>query len=204
MSEEEVYGQGQVGYGEPTYYEPEGPATAHMAGPLPDDSATSPMACPEPGGQAEYNQADAANGEVPQREPGEKRVDQLSPKELGREGEKIAATYLMSKGYKIADRNWTCSDGEIDIVARTLDEDGHEVYVLLEVKTRLALGVDKEAIPELSVDALKQAKYRRLALKYLYDHPAVFNIRFDVIAVNIVGMHLARLRHLCGAFEWDQ
>ena len=50
---------------------------------------------------------------------------------LGRRGENLAATYLFDQGLVILDRNWRCSMGEIDIVAR----DG-DVVVMCEVKTR--------------------------------------------------------------------
>ncbi|MGN0075364.1 MAG: YraN family protein [Parafannyhessea sp.] len=191
MSEDEIYGAQQAGYDDSGY----AGAAVEEGGPesTPMSRAQSGCGCPN-----------GANECAPEPPASDRPVDQLTPKELGQEGEKIAGTYLTHRGYEVIDRNWSCSDGEIDIVARTLDEDGHDVHVLVEVKTRLALGIDKELIPELAVDRTKQEKYRRLALRYLYDHPGVFNIRFDVIAVNIVGMHLARLRHLCGAFEWDQ
>lgn len=191
MSDEEVYGTQRSGYDDPEYFAAEGTGTGLETAPTPQP-------------QSEYGPSSGLDEDAAQPPVDNKPVDQLTPKELGQEGEKIAATYLMRRGYEIVERNWSCLDGEIDIVAKTLDEDGHDVFVLVEVKTRLALGMNKELIPELAVDQKKQAKYRRLALRYLYDHPGVFNIRFDVIAVNIVGMHLARLRHLCGAFEWDQ
>jgi len=51
-------------------------------------------------------------------------------KSLGRRGEQAAASYLSDKGYEIIDRNWRCSRGEIDIIARN-----GECYVFVEVKT---------------------------------------------------------------------
>ena len=42
-----------------------------------------------------------------------------------------------------------------------------------------------------------------MALCYLVDHPEATSIRFDAIAVNVVGERLAKLRHLVGAFSWD-
>ena len=35
---------------------------------------------------------------------------------LGRDGEQIAADYLVSAGYKIIERNWVCGRYEIDII----------------------------------------------------------------------------------------
>ena len=52
-------------------------------------------------------------------------------KRLGRLGEDVAARYLVSRGYEIIARNWTCQAGEADIIAR--DDD---ILVFAEVKTR--------------------------------------------------------------------
>ena len=38
--------------------------------------------------------------------------------ELGKQGEEIAAQYLVGKGYEIVERNWRNRHKEIDIIAR--------------------------------------------------------------------------------------
>ena len=38
--------------------------------------------------------------------------------ELGKQGEEIAAQYLIEKGYEILERNWRNRHKEIDIIAR--------------------------------------------------------------------------------------
>lgn len=129
----------------------------------------------------------------------EKPLAQFSAKEIGMEGECLAARHLHHHDFEILEQNWRTKCGEVDIIAR--DPSGE--VVLVEVKTRLKLGADKHAMPELAVDARKQLTYRKLALIYLVCHPEVESLRFDVMAVNIVGEHTARLRHLVGAFEWD-
>ncbi|MBA3250945.1 MAG: YraN family protein, partial [Geodermatophilaceae bacterium] len=62
---------------------------------------------------------------------------------LGRYGEQIAARHLQESGLTILDRNWRCSEGELDIVAT----DG-AVLVVCEVKTRstVAFGDPCEAV----------------------------------------------------------
>ena len=52
-------------------------------------------------------------------------------KELGKAGEDVSCIYLEQIGYRIIERNFTCRQGEIDIVAKDKDE-----YVFIEVKTR--------------------------------------------------------------------
>ena len=104
------------------------------------------------------------------------------------------------RGYKIIQRNWRCKGGgEADIIA----QDG-DVYVMVEVKTRRMLQADANLMPELAVTAQKQRMYRKMALLYLAFHGQVSMIRFDVIAINLVAEHNASLRHLIGAFSWDE
>ncbi|WP_418835781.1 YraN family protein, partial [Paratractidigestivibacter faecalis] len=86
-----------------------------------------------------------------------------------------------------------------DIVAL----DGDEV-VLVEVKTRRRPTGGRDEIPELAVDHRKQEGYRALALLYMAFHSEVRHIRFDVIAINLVVGGGSRIRHLVGAFVWDE
>ena len=83
------------------------------------------------------------------------------------------------------------------------DEEMHHSVVLVEVKTRLALGDEAEYMPEIAVDPKKQERYRLLGLLYLVEHTNVDSVRFDVVAVNVVGHGHAKLRHLVCAFSWD-
>ncbi len=106
----------------------------------------------------------------------------------------------MRRGYDICETNWRIKSGEADIIAT---EDGQEA-VLVEVKTRLALGEKDPVMPELAVDADKRARYHKLALAYLGQHPEFSSVRFDVIAIVIIQERMARLRHLVGAFSWDE
>ncbi len=39
-------------------------------------------------------------------------------KALGSRGEDLAVQYLKKKGFKVIERNYHCSEGEIDLVAR--------------------------------------------------------------------------------------
>lgn len=95
---------------------------------------------------------------------------------LGRRGEAIAAQHLTAAGLSVVDRNWRCSQGEIDLVARDGDE-----LVFVEVKTRssVAYGHPLEAIT-----AAKLARLRRLAAAWCAAHPGSHErIRIDAIAV---------------------
>ena len=123
----------------------------------------------------------------------------MTTKEVGREGEVMAAAFLLSNDFEILDTNWRCGGREADIVAL----DGDEV-ILVEVKTRRRPTGGRDEIPELAVDHRKQEGYRALALLYMAFHSEVRHIRFDVIAINLVVGGGSRIRHLVGAFVWDE
>src|SRR5688572_14080607 len=69
---------------------------------------------------------------------------------LGNQGEAIAAAYLLAKGYQIVERNWHCRFGELDIVA----QEG-ETWVFCEVKTIHGEEVD-DAFANLTTNKAKK------------------------------------------------
>ncbi len=104
----------------------------------------------------------------------------LNKDQLGRLGEQLATTFLTELGYEILDRNWRCSLGELDIVAR----DG-EAVVFVEVKTR---STDRYGLPVEAVGPVKLARIRGLAGEWLHVHDYAFGaVRIDVISVLGVG-----------------
>lgn len=145
--------------------------------------------------------ANSGSGAVwwPDYESPDKPIEDFTTREVGIQGECLAARYLVRRGMEVIAQNWRCRSGEVDIVAR--EEDGE--VALVEVKTRLNLDGDPQSMPELAVDGAKQRRYRKIALVYLMAHPEVQRMRFDVIAININGDHNAKLRHLVGTFTWD-
>jgi putative endonuclease len=119
------------------------------------------------------------------------RVDR---KELGRKGEAAAAAYLQRVGMTVAAMNWRTASGEIDIVAW----DGPDL-VLVEVKTRRS---ERMGTPEEAVSAAKQRRLVRLARAYLAEsgsRPRL--VRFDVVALRVLGKDRALLRHHRSAFS---
>jgi len=95
---------------------------------------------------------------------------------LGRYGEELAARYLRERGLRVLERNWRCTEGEIDIVA--LDGDW---LVVCEVKTRAGTGVGD---PVEAVTWEKAMRLRRLSAAYLRTRTRpVAGVRVDVIGV---------------------
>ena len=96
--------------------------------------------------------------------------------ELGKEGENYATEYLKNKGYKILQRNFSCKQGEIDIIAKEKEE-----YVFIEVKTRQNFHYGS---PAESVTGGKQKHIWKATKYYIYLHKLENKyIRFDVIEV---------------------
>jgi putative endonuclease len=76
-------------------------------------------------------------------------------KALGKAGEDLATAWYEARGYEVLARNWSCRDGELDIVL------GHgRLHVFCEVKAR---GSGAFGLPAEAVGPLKQARVRRLA-----------------------------------------
>ena len=122
----------------------------------------------------------------------------ISPHDLGIEGERIAVQYLERRGYEILERNWYCPSGEADIIAL---DDG--VHVLVEVKSRLQLPGDEDPVPEDAVGEAKRGRYRGIARYYLAATEAR-DIRFDVIAVSFDTRGAYQVRHIENAFGGDE
>ena len=95
--------------------------------------------------------------------------------ELGKEGERAAAYYLIKKGYEIREISWQCGHRDIDIIA---ERPG--VIVFVEVKTR-----SNEDF-SMAVDAITKEKEMNLlfaASAYLNYYHLDTPARFDVITV---------------------
>lgn len=97
---------------------------------------------------------------------------------LGKLGEDIISNYIQKQGYKILERNFECSQGEIDIIAKDKDE-----MVFIEVKTRtdISYGEASEAVTDTKkrhlINSIKYYIYKQK----LENHP----IRIDVAEVYI-------------------
>jgi len=115
-------------------------------------------------------------------------------KQLGKKGERIAASFLGKQGYRVIMRNYQSRLGEIDIIA---EENGDLVFV--EVKTRRSkdFGLPEEA---LSYD--KRRRLTRLALNYLA-HRKIKDVkcRFDVVSILMDKDEVKDVRLIKDAFQ---
>lgn len=114
-------------------------------------------------------------------------------KSLGKRGEDAAARFLANHGYTILERNYKCSFGEADIVAKSPG-----TLVFVEVKTRTD---EDKGMPEEAITEAKRAKYEKIAISYLRNYDEVdISVRFDVIGILVVAQDRAIIRHHINAF----
>lgn len=126
--------------------------------------------------------------------------------DVQREGERIARAYLLQRGYELIDTNWVSPMGTFAVAAKDSDEpDGTRGgVVLVEVDGGIKFGADPSELPDLEVGKARLRRLKSASLLYLAVHPELTSVRADVIALNIIGDHEARVRHLVGAFHYGQ
>jgi len=96
--------------------------------------------------------------------------------DTGRQGEELAIGYVRKRGYRIIERNFRNTLGEIDIIAR----DGRAI-VFIEVKARSG---NRFGNPKYAVTRKNQLTLTRVAQSWLKEKGHSFaKARFDVIAI---------------------
>ena len=89
------------------------------------------------------------------------------------------------------ERNWRCSQGELDIIARSGDE-----LVFVEVKTRSSVAYGH---PFEAITPVKLARLRRLAGAWCEAHPDQRGrVRIDAVAVLAPRVGPVTIEHLEG------
>ena len=125
-----------------------------------------------------------------------------SRKEVGRLGEDIACQFLVSRGFKVLDRNYRKPWGEIDIIAEY-----QGVVRFVEVKA-----VSRESLPDISremdnrpeelVDVRKLRKLARTAVLYMEVMKDHREFQIDVVGVVMdTKKRIARCRFFEQALE---
>lgn len=111
---------------------------------------------------------------------------------MGSAFEDHVADFLAKRGYKILERNYHASRGEIDLIARDGDS-----LVFVEVKMRR--GTDYGSGLE-AVDSRKRERMTSAALEYLSHLDHEEDCRFDVVVVTAPGDGTASIDHYTHAF----
>jgi putative endonuclease len=111
--------------------------------------------------------------------------------EIGIKGEKLAAEYLVKKGFQIIKYNWRYRHKEVDIIARDKNE-----LVIVEVKFR---STDYFGDPSEAVTLKKQRFLIEAAEAYLEDVPDEPQVRFDIVSIIAVNDSY-KFDHITDAF----
>ena len=100
----------------------------------------------------------------------------LGGKQLGKKGELAARQFLLTRGYKILESNYSTRQFEIDIIAKN-----NETLCFIEVKTRRGV---RKGLPREGVTTAKQKKLIMGAQYYLRRNKITnTRLRFDVVEV---------------------
>ncbi len=110
----------------------------------------------------------------------------------GAAGENAAVKYLKKNGYKILERNYRKTYGEIDIIAKY-----GENIAFVEVKTRKS---DSYGSPAEFVTVKKQKKIIKAAYSYIQQYNLDAEFTFDIIEVHIDGLKVKSINHIKNAF----
>lgn len=114
---------------------------------------------------------------------------------LGKWGEELACEYLEKENYQILERNFSCAQGEIDII--TYDLNSKEI-VFFEVKTRSNFNY---GIPSEAINKIKKNHIKKSVEYYLYIHGLLDRyIRVDAIEI-VVCNNQYKLNHLKDVLE---
>lgn len=114
-------------------------------------------------------------------------------RKYGDTGEDVATDYLLRKGYRLLERNWTAAHHEVDIIM----QDG-DWLVMVEVKTRRS---DRFADPIRAIDDEKLWNLLEAAKAYRQQHPDTYKLNVRIDAVCIVGAHCESIEHLIDPFR---
>jgi len=111
--------------------------------------------------------------------------------EFGKEGEQIAADFLLKEGYTIAYRNYRYLKAEIDIIAKKDD-----IIAIVEVRSRTSDYLENiaETITPKKIKLIVMA-----ADHYIQSSDIDLEVRFDIITI-LKNRHRFELEHLENAF----
>jgi putative endonuclease len=115
---------------------------------------------------------------------------------LGKQGEKIAEKFMLSKGYELLCRNYRYNRAETDLI---LIEKKTNTLVFTEVKTRRSRTFGE---PEESITIKKAEQMLKSADGFLSEHPEYedYEKRIDVVTIFIQG-NKKIINHIENALE---
>ncbi|MFT6794964.1 MAG: putative endonuclease [Maribacter sp.] len=111
--------------------------------------------------------------------------------EFGKEGEQIAADFLLKKGYTISYRNYRYLKAEIDIIAKK-----DKIVAIVEVRSRRSDYIENiaETVTKKKIKLLVMA-----ADNYILSADLDVEVRFDIITI-LKNKNRFEIEHLENAF----
>jgi putative endonuclease len=97
--------------------------------------------------------------------------------ETGKQGEELAAEWLLAQGFELLHRNWKYSYFELDIIATK-----EHVLHFIEVKTRTT---DTYGYPEEGVTAKKLERLMNAGEEFLHQYPGWKRIQYDILSIRL-------------------
>ena len=110
---------------------------------------------------------------------------------LGKKGEDIACEYLISKEYRILERNWTWRKLELDIIA---EKDNSIIFVEIKTRRNSMFGVPEDAVTDKKIRRIINA-----ADAYIKKNKIDMSVRFDIISITGNGNDF-QIKHIEDAF----
>jgi putative endonuclease len=111
---------------------------------------------------------------------------------IGKNFEEYAANYLIEKGYKIIDRNFKCTYGEIDIIAK---KDNVLCFIEVKARSKKDFGSPLEA-----VTINKQKRMVNVAQYYCFKNKLKETpLRFEAIGIDL-SLNPPRIEHIMNIF----
>jgi putative endonuclease len=95
---------------------------------------------------------------------------------FGKDGEEMAAAFMMEKGFEILAKNYRSGRAEIDLILKK-----ESLLVFAEVKLRSKVG--KFGLPEDAVNGKKEDLIMGAAENYILDNDWKGDVRFDIISI---------------------
>lgn len=112
---------------------------------------------------------------------------------IGKTGEDLACEYLVENAYKILERNYRRTYGEIDIIAQNKDK----TLVFVEVKT--LNGNFDGLVPEDNLTGSKLAKLKKICENFANKNPELVSEKrgwqIDLVAITLSGDKAPEIRH---------
>lgn len=112
--------------------------------------------------------------------------------QIGKNGEDIAADFILKLGYEIVLRNYRKGRFEIDLIAK---DNNRLVFIEVKLRKSNKYGFPEEAVTQTKIEQIKSA-----AESYIFEIDWKFDIRFDIISITSSLKNSPEIVHLMDAF----